>query len=669
MKEVQIKNLEKEYKLGNKETFKALNNINITFNKGELVSIIGESGSGKSTLMNLIGGLDSDFTGDIVVSGTSLKGLKDKDLDRYRKNKVGFVFQSFNLIPQLSILDNVTIALTLSGISEKERIARATEILKKVGLESQLKKKPNQLSGGQKQRVAIARALINDPDIILADEPTGSLDSDTTLQILDILKQIADEGKLVVMVTHSEKVAKVSSRIVELSDGKIVRDEINKEYKKKRKKLKKETLKKTEKQTLGFWSAIKLAFHNMWASKTKNFLMAFGVSISISSLILMLSFGSGLTGYINTLSKEYSSPTIATISKQSTGDPFSSLSGTPFEEGEIEDLVKELNENVLSESNFTITSKNISYGYMAMTGFTQSASVSFTPEGKDEINSSIFTMYTTPGYYTESNLLEGQISSENEVMFSGAILEKFGDDIVGKDVTVTFKIEGITIIKQAKVTGIVDVAMMNSMLMMYVDYDFLKNLVYQETLNQTGTGYNISPTSVYIETDSQETTLLINDYVKSSEKYTGSIEERLANMFSQMMDTFGIALAMIAGISLLVAAIMILVVLYISVTERTKEIGVLKSIGARKKDIKLIFTSESFLIGVLSGLMGCLLSLILVAIITITLNSLIGMAPISLQWQYMLISFGIAILISMIAGLYPSAKAAKLDPVEALRRE
>ncbi|MDE6583566.1 MAG: ABC transporter ATP-binding protein, partial [Clostridia bacterium] len=179
-KKLQLIGVNKYYKLSNKETFHALYDVNVEFEKGELVSIVGESGSGKSTLMNLIGGLDSDFSGQIIADGEHLENLTDKELDKYRKNKIGFVFQSFNLIPHLSILDNVTLALTLSNVSEKEKIERATKMLKLVGLESQLKKSPNQLSGGQKQRVAIARALIIDPEIIIADEPTGALHSDTS---------------------------------------------------------------------------------------------------------------------------------------------------------------------------------------------------------------------------------------------------------------------------------------------------------------------------------------------------------------------------------------------------------------------------------------------------------------------------------------------------------
>ena len=671
MKELELKNVCKEYKLGNKEKFKALSDINLSFEAGELVSIIGESGSGKSTLMNLIGGLDSDFTGDIIVSGTNIQGLKDKDLDKYRKNKVGFVFQSFNLIPHLSILDNVTIALTLSGVKESEKIAKATEILKKVGLETQLKKKPNQLSGGQKQRVAIARALINDPDIILADEPTGALDSDTTLQILDLLKQIADDGKLVIMVTHSEKVASISSRVIEISDGKMIRDEKNEKYIKNKPLSQSKTSVKKEKQNLSFWSAIRLAFHNMWASKTKNILMSIGVGISIASLILMLSFASGLTGYISSLAAEYSSPTVVSVSKKSESrTDMSSIAGVPFTEEDINTLINEVNEKPLKDSRYKITRDEISYGYMAMTGFTAAAKVSYTPESGETVTENIFAMYTTPATYTKSNLTQGELSGDNEAMFSAALIEKYGEDIVGKTVTVTFNYSHtIVITRDLKVTGIVDVSMFSSMLVMYIDYDYLDSVVLAETTAAGETPSHIQPTTVYIKTDGQNTTNKINEFIKSTDKYSGSIEERLANMFTGMLDTFGLALTIIAAISLVVAAIMILVVLYISVTQRTKEIGVLKSIGARKNDIKLIFTSESFLIGILSGLIGCLLSLLFILIIKLILTSVLGFAPIALQWYYLLISMGVAIFISMISGLYPSAKAAKLDPVESLRHD
>ena len=200
-----LNDVKKSYKLGDGTEFPVLKGINVSFEKGELVSIIGESGSGKSTLMNIIGGLDSKFEGEVLVDGKNIGSFTEKELDIYRKNKIGFIFQSFNLVPHLTILDNVALALTLSNVKRSEQIERAKEMLEKVGLKDHIHKKPNQLSGGQMQRVAIARALINDPEMIVADEPTGSLDSQTTQQILDIITQIAQEGKLVLLVTHSEQ--------------------------------------------------------------------------------------------------------------------------------------------------------------------------------------------------------------------------------------------------------------------------------------------------------------------------------------------------------------------------------------------------------------------------------------------------------------------------------
>lgn len=668
MAELTIKGVSKFYKLGNKSTFQALSDINLEFEKGELVSIIGESGSGKSTLMNIIGGLDSDFEGEIIAGGENLKSLKDKGLDSYRKRKVGFVFQSFNLIPHLSILDNVTIALTLSNVDSEEKVRKATEVLSKLGLEKHLKKKPNQLSGGQKQRVAIARALINDPEIILADEPTGALDSETSFQILDILKSIADEGKLVIMVTHSEKIASISSRIVEISDGKVIRDEKSKTYKHKDvEKFVSEEPKKKKNGNLSFFQAIRLSFHNMWASKTKNFLMAFGVSISLISLILMLSLGAGLTGYISGLADSYSSPEIVTISKRSE-DPFSALSPGTFTDDEIAKVKDDINAHLEEKGNdFRVqNAENISYGWSQLTGFTDQAMISYTinEDGEDvEKDAKIFYVYTTPTYYTTDNLLAGEISGNNEIMLSSAILKLLGytkyEEVIGKQVTITFN----KYVRTVTISAIVDVNMFADMLIMYVDYDFLNGLV------ELATGEKLEPTSIFIKTDGLETTKLINDYIKTREDLTGQLEETMANMFSEMLSTFSTAMIIISVISLTVATIMILTVLYMSVSERTREIGVLKSIGARKKDIRLIFSTESFLIGLLSGIVGIVLSLIVGGVLTLILNALLGFAPIAFVWYYYLIALGVSVVISVLAGLYPASKAAKLDPVESLRHE
>lgn len=729
MAELELINVYKDYKLENKSKFTALTDINVSFEKGELVSIVGESGSGKSTLMNIIGGLDSDYTGQIKIDGAVLKSFKEKQLDDYRKKKIGFVFQSFNLIPHLSILDNVTIALTLSNVKESVKNAKAIDILTKLGLKDHIKKKPTQLSGGQKQRVAIARALINDPDIILADEPTGALDSETTTQILDILKDIADnENKLVIMVTHSEKVAKISSRIVEISDGKIIRDEKKSDYKKNPPKEKlienveqeeSETADKSKKKSkeghLSFYSALKLSFHNMWASKTKNILMAVGVSISLIALILMLSLGSGLTGYIDTLAQDYSNPNYVTISKSGYDRDGNELeeSANPmiprmFETSEIEEIAGDLNNYLQSQnSDFqVITSgeeQNLTYGFSTVTmgmGYIYPYQPEVQPpqegqgqedtlaeetqvpgdEPSQQDGEMILYTYTTPPYYSEENLIAGTMSGMDEIMLSSAALEFLGlenaEDIENGDYYVTLSINMtydnmlIRINKPVKVTAIIDVSVFSNMMVLYLSYDFLNECVMEAQINEGALPTGIKPSLLFIETDSKDTTDLINNYISTNRKdLSGSVEEQLASMFSEMMSTFSIGLAIISSISLLVALIMILVVLYMSVSERTREIGVLKSIGARKKDIKLIFSTESLLVGLLSGLTGIILALAIGGILIVILTAVLGFAPISMMWYYFVIALVISVVISVIAGLYPASKAAKLDPVESLRHE
>ena len=729
MAELELINVYKDYKLENKSKFTALTDINVSFEKGELVSIVGESGSGKSTLMNIIGGLDSDYTGQIKIDGAVLKSFKEKQLDDYRKKKIGFVFQSFNLIPHLSILDNVTIALTLSNVKESVKNAKAIDILTKLGLKDHIKKKPTQLSGGQKQRVAIARALINDPDIILADEPTGALDSETTTQILDILKDIADnENKLVIMVTHSEKVAKISSRIVEISDGKIIRDEKKSDYKKNPPKEKlienveqeeSETADKSKKKSkeghLSFYSALKLSFHNMWASKTKNILMAVGVSISLIALILMLSLGSGLTGYIDTLAQDYSNPNYVTISKSGYDRDGNELeeSANPmiprmFEASEIEEIAGDLNNYLQSQnSDFqVITSgeeQNLTYGFSTVTmgmGYIYPYQPEVQPpqEGQGQEDTlaeetqvpgdepsqqdaeMILYTYTTPPYYSEENLIAGTMSGMDEIMLSSAALEFLGlenaEDIENGDYYVTLSINMtydnmlIRINKPVKVTAIIDVSVFSNMMVLYLSYDFLNECVMEAQINEGALPTGIKPSLLFIETDSKDTTDLINNYISTNRKdLSGSVEEQLASMFSEMMSTFSIGLAIISSISLLVALIMILVVLYMSVSERTREIGVLKSIGARKKDIKLIFSTESLLVGLLSGLTGIILALAIGGVLIAILTAVLGFAPISMMWYYFVIALVISIVISVLAGLYPASKAAKLDPVESLRHE
>ncbi|MBQ4626383.1 MAG: ABC transporter ATP-binding protein, partial [Clostridia bacterium] len=297
---LKLKNIVKEYPTGDEKVV-ALKDINIEFRRSEFVSILGHSGCGKTTLLNIVGGLDQYTTGDLVIEGRSTKNFKDRDWDTYRNHSVGFVFQNYNLIPHQSVLSNVELALTLSGVSKAERRARAKEALEKVGLGNQLNKKPNQMSGGQMQRVAIARALVNNPEILLADEPTGALDTETSVQVMDILKEISKE-KLVIMVTHNPELAEeYSTRIIRLVDGSIVSDSnpytAGDEEKEAQSKQSRKEKKAQRKPSMSFFTALSLSLNNLLTKKMRTFLTSFAGSIGIIGIALILALSSGFQAY------------------------------------------------------------------------------------------------------------------------------------------------------------------------------------------------------------------------------------------------------------------------------------------------------------------------------------------------------------------------------------
>lgn len=302
---LQLKNITKDYKVGD-EKVHALKGVSIDFRESEFVSILGQSGCGKTTLLNIIGGLDRYTEGDLIIGGKSTKEFKNADWDTYRNHSIGFVFQSYNLIPHQTVLANVELALTLSGVSKTERRQRAKDALVKVGLGDQLKKKPNQMSGGQMQRVAIARALVNEPDILLADEPTGALDSETSVQIMELLKEISKD-KLIIMVTHNPELAeKYSNRIIRLLDGRVVDDtnpyDRNVVEPIEKKKAGKE--KKIKKPSMSYFTALSLSLNNLMTKKGRTFMTSFAGSIGIIGIALILSISSGAQLYIKSVEEE-----------------------------------------------------------------------------------------------------------------------------------------------------------------------------------------------------------------------------------------------------------------------------------------------------------------------------------------------------------------------------
>ena len=298
--------LKKISKIYETEEFKqkALDSVSINFRKNEFASILGPSGSGKTTLLNIIGGLDQYTSGDLIINDTSTKEYKDRDWDSYRNHRVGFVFQSYNLIPHQTVLANVELALTISGISKTERRTRAKNALKRVGLQDHINKKPNQLSGGQMQRVAIARAIVNDPDILLADEPTGALDTKTSVQIMELIKEIAKD-KLVIMVTHNPELAKeYSTRIIELKDGKVMSDSNPYDGKQEEKEETEVKKNKTKKTSMNLKTALSLSLNNLMTKKGRTILTAFAGSIGIIGIALILSLSSGVSDYIARVQEE-----------------------------------------------------------------------------------------------------------------------------------------------------------------------------------------------------------------------------------------------------------------------------------------------------------------------------------------------------------------------------
>ena len=353
-----LKNIKKSYKTAD-FTQVALDNINLEFRKNEFVSILGPSGSGKTTLLNIIGGLDRYDRGDLIINGKSTKDFKDRDWDEYRNNSVGFIFQIYNLIGHINVLSNVEMSMTLSGVGSKEKRKRALEVLEKVGLKDHAYKKPNELSGGQMQRVAIARALVNNPDIILADEPTGNLDSNTSIQIMELIKEISKD-KLVIMVTHNPELAqKYSSRIIRLLDSKIIDD--TKPYnptQKEREEAKKDS-KKSRKTSMSFWTALSLSINNLKTKKGRTILTAFAGSIGVIGIATIMSLSNGVQSYINRTQEETLSSYPLTI-QENTIDA-SAMIELMMGQNEIDTSMQEENKvysnDIMNEVMSTMSSK------------------------------------------------------------------------------------------------------------------------------------------------------------------------------------------------------------------------------------------------------------------------------------------------------------------------
>ena len=365
---LKLNNIKKNYETGN-ETVKALKGINIEFRQSEFVSILGPSGCGKTTLLNIIGGLDHYTSGDLIIDGISTKKYKDRDWDTYRNHRIGFVFQNYNLITHQSVLSNVELALTLSGVDKTTRRKKAIEVLEKVGLKDQMYKKPNQMSGGQMQRVAIARALVNDPDILLADEPTGALDTKTSEQIMEILKDISKD-RLIIMVTHNPELAqKYSTRIINLLDGEITSDSKPYNSKKENKSKEKDDNKNT---SMSFLTALNLSLNNLMTKKGRTILTAFAGSIGIIGIALILSISNGVQQYITNVEEETLTSYPLTVQEETVeiSDLITTLQ--PDADKEVHDDDKIYSNDVMTEMMSTMSAKVKSNNLEAFKSFIES---------------------------------------------------------------------------------------------------------------------------------------------------------------------------------------------------------------------------------------------------------------------------------------------------------
>lgn len=654
---LELKGIKKAYYL-DKQAFPVLKEIDLQFDRGEFVSILGESGGGKSTLMNIIGGLDRNFTGQVLVNGDLLDHRKERQLDNYRRSMVGYIYQSYNLISHLSVLDNVLVALDMTNLSKDERRQRALQLLDQVGLSEQVNKHPNHLSGGQKQRVAIARALASDPQIIIADEPTGALDSQNTQEVLALLDQIAKDGKLVIAVTHSQEVADHGTRVVHLADGKIDGDErLRPAY-----QLPDDPT-HIEPRQLPAAASYRMSFKHLMYNFWRNSLIMLGTAIGIFAVLLFSGLGNGVNGYIQNQINSLTNPRSITVFKNPTGKK---LTQDQIQSSLMQNMTADPQSMIISQGDLnrlrklkgveSVQAGNMIGGYRLSYG---------------KLQQSGSTMTTWNKSVTANSIKHGHKPGNNEIVLTKQqaiqlTSPKKYRKLIGKQVKLSFnwvnpKGDPVAIEGTVKVAGLSEGASAGTN---------INHATFQRLLKQKGadTRPNFVAVTASSLTNVESVATRINNLRNSkNNRILGAITVgsilKTVNTYVHLASTI---LAAIAGISLLVSALMIIVTMYMSVSERTKEIGILRALGERKQDIRRLFTSESIFIGLFSAV----LALVIVAIVTVILNhalyGLIKYNIVQITVGNVIFALVVAIVISFIAALLPARHAAKLNPIDAL---
>ena len=763
---LELKKINKSYKTGDFVQH-ALKDVSLEFRKSEFVSILGPSGSGKTTLLNIIGGLDRYDKGDLIINNKSTKKFTDKDWDSYRNNCVGFIFQSYNLIGHISILDNVEMSLTLSGVGAKEKKERALEALDRVGLKEHAHKKPNQLSGGQMQRVAIARSLVNNPDIILADEPTGALDSKTSKQIMNLIKEIAKD-KLVIMVTHNAELAhEYSTRIIEFKDGKLISDSnpITKEEKNE------DTI-SIKKTSMSFLTALKLSYNNIKTKKGRTALTAFASSIGIIGIALILSLSNGFKIEIDEFEQDSLSQAPIMITEQAMSmdeETIEELQGNDLEKYPDEEKVyvaKDITEtmthtNVITQdymdyldgldqddisgisyqygTNFNIINKSSDgYQIVSATNMQVQPWTLLPSKENDDEDSIIETNYDIlagsinndePGLILQVNSknqiyastleqlgfdaeeevsFEDIMSKELKVVLNNDYYTKVGnyfipnqnlEELYNNENNITLKIQAIIRGKEDKeiLTSGTGLAYTNALTKLVIsknkdsdivkaqnesDYNVLTNQPFDATTTKESVlsylGAESTPVAISIypkDFKSKDQILAYLDNYNEDKEEADTIQytdmaAMLSSLSQNIMDAITIVLIAFSSISLIVSSIMIGIITYISVLERTKEIGILRALGARKKDIKRVFNAETMIIGIFSGVLGIVIAYILTIPTNIIIENLSGLANVAkLNIIHAIILVMISVILTVIGGAIPANMASKRDPVIALRTE